>query len=91
MAKKYWIQVGKRVIDLCLSVKVLTIAALLIISTIALFRGFMDGVAWATLNGGLITAVIAVREGFKVAKIRALENGNIDPEERTKILEETRA
>jgi len=87
---KYWIQVGKRVIDLCLSVKVLTIAALLIISTFALFRGFMDGVTWATLNGGLITAVIAVREGFKVARIRSLENGSISTEEKTKILEETK-
>ena len=90
MVKQYWIQVGKRVINLCLSVKVLTIAALLIISSIALFRGFMDGVTWATLNGGLITAVIAVREGFKVTRIRALENGNISPEEKAKILEETK-
>jgi len=87
---KYWLSVGKRVIDLCLSVKVLTIAALLIISTFALFRGFMDGVTWATLNGGLITAVIAVREGFKVARIRTLENGSISSEEKTKILEETK-
>lgn len=87
----YWISVGKRVIDLCLSVKVLTIAALLTISTVALFNGFMYGTTWAALNGGLITAVIAVREGFKVAKIRALENGNINPEEKTKILEETKA
>lgn len=87
---KYWLSVGKRVIDLCLSVKVLTIAALLTISTFALFRGFMDGVTWATLNGGLITAVIAVREGFKVARIRTLENGSISTEEKTKILEETK-
>ena len=90
MVKQYWISVGKRVVDLCLSVKVLTIAALLIISTFALFRGFMDGVTWATLNGGLITAVIAVREGFKVVRIRTLENGNVTPEEKTKILEETK-
>jgi hypothetical protein len=90
-AKLYWIAVGKRIIDLCLSFKVLISTSIIIISTIALFCGKMDGVTWATLNGAFITAVVSVREGFKVAKIRALESNNITVEEKTKILEETKA
>ena len=89
--KLYWIAVGKRIIDLCLSFKVLISVSIIVISSIALFYKVMDGVTWATLNGSFITAVVAVREGFKVAKIRSIERNNISSEEKTKILEETKA
>jgi len=90
-SKLYWIAVGKRIIDLCLSFKVLISAAIIVVSSVALFSGQMDGVTWAALNGAFITAVVSVREGFKVARIRALESNNISSEEKAKILEETKA
>lgn len=30
---------------------------------------------WTTFNGGVVTAIVGMREAFKVAKVRALSNG----------------
>jgi len=90
MNKEYWVAVGKRIIDIILSVKVLTLTAIIVISSAALWTGKMTGTEWASLNGMLISAVIAIREGFKVSRIKAIANGTISEEEKTKVLEETR-
>lgn len=80
--KEYWIEVGKRIIDMVLSVKVLCVISLITISTIALFTGKMDGTIWATFNGSFITAVVATREVFKIYRIGAINNEVADVERR---------
>ena len=64
---------------MCTSVKVLTIFIVFFVSTKMLMLGFVDGSTWAAMNGGIISTVYAMREVFKVQKIRELsrnETGN---------------
>jgi len=71
MDKKFKDAAKKKFIENILSVKVWVIFILLIISTLALFHGMLAGDVWAGLNGGVISTVFALREGFKVAKVRS--------------------
>jgi len=79
MDKNYWVLVGKKVLETAISVKVLTIAALMTISTMALWCGKMTGGEWGAVNGGVIATVYALREAFKVARLKN-GNGKEDPE-----------
>jgi len=76
--KNWWVSVGKKVVETLISVKFITLVALISISSTMVFAGKMDGETWATLNGALITVVIALREGFKVTKINANKNDSKD-------------
>lgn len=67
----WWIMVGKKVIETIISVKVLVIFTVLLVSTNALYAGLIAGGAWAGLNGGVISTVFALREAFKVNKIKS--------------------
>ncbi len=71
MDKKFWIRVGMKLVENVISVKVWIIAAFLIVSTKLLIMGLLTGVVWASVNGGVISTVLAVREALKVAKIKS--------------------
>jgi hypothetical protein len=70
MNKKFWLRVGIKIVETAVSVKVLTIAAVMIVSTILVSKGLISGDAWAMVNGGVISTVYALREGFKVARFK---------------------
>jgi hypothetical protein len=71
MNKDFWIKVGIKIIETCISVKVLTIAALLIVSTKLLIMGLLTAAVWGTVNTTAISVVFAMREAFKVAKVKS--------------------
>ena len=71
MGKEFWSKAGVKLIETILSVKVWTIAAFLSVSTVALYNGKIDGTTWSAVNGGIISAVFAMREAFKVAKVKS--------------------
>ena len=75
MDKNWWILLLKKIIETCISIKVLTITAILIISTYLVTHGLMTGGEWGATNGGVISTIAAIREVFKISKIR---NGNKD-------------
>ncbi len=63
--------VGKKIVESLVSVKVWIIVALLIVSTYLVTHGFIGGGEWAAVNGGVISTVFAMREAFKVAKVNS--------------------
>ena len=75
MDKNWWILLLKKIIETCTSIKVLTITAILIISTYLVTHGLMTGGEWGATNGGVISTIAAIREVFKISKVR---NGNKD-------------
>ena len=80
MDKKFWLLIGEKFIEICISVKVLTIAACLTISTFLIMNNFMTGSEWAMFNGGVISTIIGLREAFKVAKVRSKDSTeNLNP------------
>lgn len=76
-----------RVFEMITSVKVLIIFITLWVSTDMLTHGFMNGETWASMNGGIIATVCAMREAFKVQKIRELSRNEIGNDEIAKIKE----
>ena len=65
----------KKFLENVLSVKVWIIFSLLAVSTVMVYTGHLSGDVWATVNGGVISTVCAVREAFKVAKVNSNGNG----------------
>ncbi len=74
MDKKFITGAKKKFVENVLSVKVWVIFILLIVSTWALANGMLPGNVWAGLNGGVISTVFALREGFKVTKVKSEDN-----------------
>ena len=70
MNLEYWTLIGKKIVETVISVKVLTIVALLTVSSVMLWHGKMSGGEWAAVNGGVISTVYALREGFKIARLK---------------------
>jgi hypothetical protein len=65
--RNFWRKVAENLI----SVKVWILFAMLLASTGLLFAGKLTAVVWGSANSGTITAVLGMREGFKVAKVRS--------------------
>ena len=84
MDKNWWILLLKKIIETCTSIKVLTITAVLIISTFLVTHGLMSGGEWGATNGGIIATVFALREGMKIAKVKS--NGNSNAEKKEEII-----
>ena len=72
LEKKFWDSVLVKLVETMISVKVWVIFALLTISTILLIKGFITATVWGSVNAGVISTVFALREGFKVAKIKEI-------------------
>jgi len=67
---------GVKFIENILSVKVWIIFIYMILSLYMVDKGKMSGDTFATSNGSVISIVLALREGFKTQKIKALSNGS---------------
>lgn len=73
---EYFEAVGKKVLETLLSVKVWTIAAIIVVSTIMVYDDRLSGSTWASINGSVIATVFALREGFKIKRVNAkIEKG----------------
>lgn len=70
----FWSNVGRKVVEICVSVKVLTIVAVLVTSTIMVYDKFLSGGEWAAVNGGVISTVYALREIFKIQKVKSKDD-----------------
>ena len=62
--------VFEKIVENLISVKVWIIFSVLLISSIFLGAGLLEGAVWASVNGGIISTVLGLREAFKVAKIK---------------------
>ena len=71
MDKKFWAKVGIKLVENLISVKVWVILIFLIVSTKLLLLGLLTGIVWSTTNAGVISTVFAMREAFKVAKVKS--------------------
>lgn len=60
----------QKLIENILSIKVWIIFAILGISTWLVLVGIITGTLWVTANSGTITAIVGLREAFKVTKIK---------------------
>lgn len=68
----FWKLALRKLAENFLSVKVWTIFVLLWVSAYLCYTGKMTGGEFATLNAGVISTVYALREAFKVEKIRKM-------------------
>ena len=75
MPENYWVKLFEKLIDTFTSVKVLTMMFTCIISTILLFKGLVSGSDWTKINATVVSVVMALREGFKVTRVKDM-NGN---------------
>lgn len=78
MNRQFWKGAGVKLIENLLSIKVWTIFALLISTAILTWFDKMSGDAFAAVNGGVISTVYALREGFKITKVKALKDKDPD-------------
>lgn len=67
---------GVKFIENILSVKVWIIFVYMILSLYMVHKNQMTGETFATSNGSVISIVLALREGFKTQKIKAIANGS---------------
>lgn len=74
MNKQFWKGAGVKLVENLLSIKVWTIFALLIVSSLLVWFDKMSGDTYAALNGGVISTVYALRESFKITKVKALKD-----------------
>jgi hypothetical protein len=74
----FWHLAARKLAENFLSVKVWTIFVLLYVSAYLCFEGKMTGGEFATLNAGVISTVYALREAFKVEKIRKMSKKDAD-------------
>lgn len=75
----------QKFVENCLSIKVWVIFGFMFISLYLVYIGKMTGVDFATSNGSVISIVLSIREGIKIAKIREIRKTNGDPEKAAKI------
>jgi hypothetical protein len=77
--KEWWIRAYQKLIENMLSIKVWVLAANALVSAFLVYKLHTEAnVAemfsdWCAFNGGVVTAIIGMREAFKVAKVK---NGN---------------
>jgi len=71
MKENFWSLALQKFVENLLSVKVWIIFGLLIVSTKLLLMKLMTGTEWCTINGGVISTVCAIREAFKIARVKS--------------------
>lgn len=60
----------RKLVTNVISIKVWVIAAVMVVSTYIILDGKMTGGEWAAINGGVISTIAALREGFKVVNVK---------------------
>ena len=78
-SKDFWLLWLTKIAETVISVKVLAITAGLVISTIMVYDGVMNGGTWGMFNGGVMSTVFALRTGFKISKVNG-KNGAPAPD-----------
>jgi len=68
--KEYWTLFFMKIIETMISVKVWVIFSIMYLSTWLLINQFIEGGVWGTVNTAVISTVLAVREGFKISRVR---------------------
>lgn len=68
---------ARKLIENLLSVKVWVLLLTLVLSGVLCWFGKMSGGEFAGLNGGVTSTVFALREGFKVTKIKHTDDKDI--------------
>jgi len=72
--KKRWKQnFWRKLAENLISIKVWVIFAMLLGSSLLLATGNLTPIVWGSANSGTITAIVGMREAFKVRKV---QNGN---------------
>lgn len=74
LSKEFWDGVLIKITETMISVKVWTIFSVLLISTYLLMNGFISDSVWGSVNSGIIATVFALRESFKIARIKIKNN-----------------
>jgi hypothetical protein len=72
--KEFWRGALVKLVENILSIKVAVIFSYMILSFILLWYNKLTSTDFATSNGAIISVVFALREGFKVAKIKRITN-----------------
>jgi len=73
-SKEFWSEVLCKITENAISVKVSTIFIYMCLSTYLVINGYITGEYWVGGNAGIISTVFALREGFKISKIRELKD-----------------
>jgi len=76
ITKEFWDDVVCKIVESLVSVKVVTIITFMITSTLLLVNGYIESSHWVGGNAGIISTVYALREGFKISKIREMDNND---------------
>ncbi len=82
--KEYWTLLFRKILETLLSVKVWVIFSVMSISTWLLIhthpdgQSYINGQVWGTVNTSVISVVIALREGFKISRIRKEGEGMVE-------------
>jgi hypothetical protein len=66
----FWRSALRKLVTNVISIKVWVIAAVMIVSTYLCIEAKMTGGEWAAINGGVISTITALREGFKVVSVK---------------------
>ena len=64
----------QKFVENLLSVKVWIVFSVLILSSLFLYLGLLTGAVWGSVNGGVISTICALREAFKVARVRSTDD-----------------
>lgn len=76
--KDFKVNAIKKFISLMLSIKVWTIFILMGLTTLMVFYGKMTGGEFAAVNGGVISTVFGLREGFKIAVVNSKKEEHVE-------------
>jgi len=71
MKENFWTKALQKLVENLLSIKVWVLFALLSVSTKLLLLGLMTGTEWCAVNGGAISTICAMREAFKISKVKS--------------------
>lgn len=66
--------IKEKIIETMLSVKVWIIFSFVILATVLLIFGFISATVWGSSTTTVISLVLAVREGFKVSKVKSSDD-----------------
>ncbi len=66
----------QKVIENLISIKVWILVSVITISSFALWDNLITAQVWSSMISGMVVTVFGLREGFKVAKIKALNEGD---------------
>jgi len=76
--KNFWDSVAVKVVATSISVKVWILIVCWVTSTTLLVKGFISGGEWTTINGSVTSVVAGMRELYKIANSKVIEDKGQD-------------